>query len=221
MTKNLRKSLAMTSAMLIALSVSGAMPGTASAKPKKMKSCAAAETLFQATGQGDTDGDGLSDCRESRQLRTSATNPDTDEDGLMDGNEVELRSDPLVADSDDDGLPDGDDESPRIPEQKVEGFLDALTCPAVGVVGSITILGTTAFVDDVTEFEHATCAELSEMLLAAQAEGTQLLVEVEVSEDALGTMTAVEVERKNSCGQHDDDHDDDDDSEGPGGGGQN
>lgn len=221
MGSGIRTGLVMGGAMVLALGITLTTAEEASAKPGKKKSCATAEAMFQATGQGDLDGDGLSDCRESRQLRTSPTNPDTDGDDLMDGEEVAGRSDPLVADSDDDGLDDGEDESPRIPEQKVEGFLDALTCPSVGVLGSISVLGTTAMLDDVTEFEHETCAELAEMLTAAMTAGEPMLVEVEIAEDALGAMTAIEVERKSHCGEHDDDHDDDDDHEGPGGGGQN
>lgn len=205
--------LALGGAVILALGVTLTTAGDANAKTSKKKNCAAAETLFQATGQGDLDGDGLSDCRESRQLRTSVTKPDTDDDGLMDGEEVAVRSDPLVPDSDDDGIMDGDDSTPRIPEQKVEGFLDALTCPTVGVLGSVTVLGTTAILDDVTEFEHADCAELAAMLATATTAGTSLLVEVEIAEDAVGALTAIEVEHKSSCGQHDDANDDVDDSD--------
>ena len=203
----------MCGAVILALGITLGTAGDANAKSKKKKNCAAAEALFQATGQGDLDGDGLSDCRESRQLRTSANNPDSDADRLMDGDEVAGRSDPLVPDSDDDGVMDGDDSTPRIPEQKVEGFLDALTCPTVGVLGSITVLGTTAILDDITEFEHGTCTELSEMLSTAMSAGTSLLVEVEIAEDAVGALTAIEVERKSRCGQHDDGDDDDDDDD--------
>lgn len=56
----------------------------------------------------DSDGDGLSDIRES-QLNTDPTNPDSDSDGLQDGHEVTLGSDPLRVDSDGDGLHDGDE----------------------------------------------------------------------------------------------------------------
>ncbi|MBY0399681.1 hypothetical protein K2X89_05260 [Myxococcota bacterium] len=218
MGSGIRTSVAMGGAVILALGLTLTTAGDASAKTGRKRNCATAEAAFQATGAGDLDGDGLSDCRESRQLRTSPTNPDTDGDDLMDGEEVAERSDPLVADSDDDGLMDGEDDSPRIPEQKVEGFLDALTCPSVGVLGSIKVLGTTAILDDVTEFEHETCAELAGMLMAAMTAGEPMLVEVEIAEDALGVMTAIEVERKSHCGEHDDEDDDDDDHEGPGGG---
>ena len=208
--------LALGGAVILALGVTLTTAGDASAKTSKKKNCAAAEALFQATGQGDLDGDGLSDCRESRQLRTSANNPDTDDDQLTDGEEVAGRSDPLAPDSDDDGVMDGDDSTPRIREQKVEGFLDALTCPTVGVLGSVTVLGTTAILDDVTEFEHGDCAELAATLATATTEGTSLLVEVEIAEDAVGALTAIEVERKSSFGQHDDANDDDNDNDNDG-----
>lgn len=208
-----RTRLAMGGTLALALGLTMTAASEADAKSKK-KNCAVAEALFQGTGQGDLDGDGLSDCRESRQLRTMPNDPDTDDDGLMDGDEVEERCDPRDADSDDDGLPDGDDQTPRMREQEIEGFLDALTCPAVGVLGSMTVLGTTAALDDVTEFERGTCAELAELLAAAVLEGTQVFVEVEIAEDAAGAMTAIEIETKSGSHEHDsDDEDDDDDQE--------
>jgi len=205
-----RTSLAMGGALALALGITLTAASDAEAKPKK-KNCAAAEALFLETGQGDLDGDGLSDCRETRQLRTSPNDPDTDDDELMDGDEVESRSDPRDADSDDDGLMDGDDGTPRMREQKMEGFLDALTCPAVGVLGSMKVLGTTATIDEVTEFEHATCAELSERMAAGALAGTPVFVEVEIAEDAMGAMSAIEIETKSGCREHDSDDDDDDD----------
>lgn len=207
-----RTSLAMSGALALALGITLTAASDAEAKPKK-KSCAAAEALFQATGQGDLDGDGLSDCRETRQLRTSPNDPDTDDDELMDGDEVESRSDPRDSDSDDDGLMDGDDQTPRMREQKIEGFLDALTCPAVGVLGSMTVLGTTATIDEVTEFEHGTCAELTELLAAGALAGTPVFVEVEIAEDAAGALAAIEIETKSGCREHDSDNEDDDDDE--------
>lgn len=213
-----RMCLAMGGALALVMGLSLTAATDAEAKSQKKKNCAAAEALFQATGQGDLDGDGLSDCRETRQLRTSSTNPDTDDDDLMDGDEVSGHSDPRDSDSDDDGLLDGDDDSPRIREQKIEGFLDGLTCPSVGVLGSISVLGTTAVLDDVTEFEDGTCAELAEALAAAgEVDGTPVFVEIEIAEDAAGALKAIEVEIKHGCDDHDsddDENDDDDDSQG-------
>lgn len=63
----------------------------------------------QPVGQSlDTDGDGLTDVRES-ELGTDSGSLDTDGDDLTDGKEVEMRTDPLVADTDGDGLTDGDE----------------------------------------------------------------------------------------------------------------
>src|SRR5262245_45139253 len=112
-------------ALLAALLLFFGGPSPAAPKGKKMKSCANAA----ATGR---DGDGLSDCRESKQLGTSPDHEDTDDDGLGDGDEVMNHCDPNDSDSDHDGVGDGDDDTPGIPKQKLEAFLDALTCPQVG-----------------------------------------------------------------------------------------
>lgn len=206
-----RSSLAMGGALALAMSLSLTTATNADAKAPKIKSCAGPEAEFLATGEGDRDGDGLSDCRETRQLRTLANDPDTDDDGLMDGEEIELRCDPRNSDSDDDGLDDGEDDSSRIPEQKVEGILDALTCPSVGVVGTISVLGTTALLDAGTEFEDESCAELAELLAAGVLSGTPVMVEVEIAEDSIGAMTAIEVEVEDDIDYHDSDDDDSDD----------
>jgi hypothetical protein len=208
MQNAIKASLALGGSLVLGLCL--ALPTASEAKTKaKKKNCAAAEALFQATGEGDLDGDGLSNCREIRQLRTSADNPDTDADQLSDGEEVSGRSDPLAPDSDDDGISDGADSTPRIPEQKVEGFLDALTCPQVGVLGSITALGTTATLDDVTEFEDGSCADLATRLTA----GTPVFVEIEIAEDSLGVLTAIEVELEEHHDEHDDGNDDEHDDD--------
>lgn len=186
---------------LAALGLWLATPTAASAKGKsKGKSCAAAEALLLETGQGDRDGDGLSDCRERRQLGTSMHDPDTDDDGLSDLEEIERGCDPLDHDSDHDGIEDGDDDTPEIPEQKLEAFLDALTCPLPGVPGAITALGVTATLDDRSEFEEGTCEELAMHF----AEAGSAFVEIEILEDAAGALLATEVELE-------DESDDDDD----------
>ncbi|MBT7069201.1 MAG: OmpA family protein [Verrucomicrobia bacterium] len=63
---------------------------------------------MRATGGPlDSDGDGLSDVRES-ELGTDPYDPDTDKDGLSDGDEVlTYKTDPLNPDTDYDGLKDG------------------------------------------------------------------------------------------------------------------
>ena len=188
--------------VLVAVAVLGlwlAAPTAASAKGKaKSKSCASAEATLLATGQGDSDGDGLSDCRERKQLGTDPNDPDSDHDGVSDGDEVAEHCDPHDADSDHDGDDDGDDDSPGIPEQEMKAFLDALTCPQVGVPGSISALGTTAILNDTTEFEDTTCDAL---LMQLQTPGAVVKVEIKIIEDSLGALTATEVEA-----EHDGDH---------------
>jgi hypothetical protein len=166
--------------LLLAVGLWAATPTEASAK-SKARCCARAEALFLATGAGDRDGDGPSDCRERRQLGTLADDPD----------------------SDDDGSEDGEDETPGMPEQKVKAFLDAITCPDMGVPGSITALGTTATLDDLTEFENKSCEEL-----ASTPVEEAVFVEISILEDSLGALTATEVEVERDENGHDDDEDD-------------
>jgi len=185
--------------VLGAVGLGGAVPTAASAK-SKVKSCAGAETLLRETGRGDRDGDGLSDCRERRQLGTLMTDADSDGDSVSDGDEVAERCDPLDSDSDDDGIEDGEDSTPGIPEQEVKAFLDALTCPQVGVPGSITALGTTATLDDHTAFEDVGCEGVVALLAAGS-----VLVEIDIREDSTGALTAAGVEV-----EHDESDDDED-----------
>lgn len=167
-------------------------PAAASAKTRKMKSCARAEADFLATGQGDRDADGLSDCREVKQLGTSPMSPDTDADQVGDAQELSDHTDPLDADSDDDGVGDHDDAAPRI-QQRLKVFVDALTCPLVGVPGTLSALGMSLTLDDTTVFEDGTCADLGAMM-AALPVGSQVFVEVDVVEGSTGLVTATKVE---------------------------
>ena len=73
------------------------------------------DDLTRLAGDGDNDGDGLTDLQEFEK-RTNPTNADTDEDGLMDGVETDTGAfvsitdtgtKPRTADSDGDGLLDG------------------------------------------------------------------------------------------------------------------
>ena len=176
---------------------------TAAGAKSRGKSCAAAEALLAATGEGDRDGDGLSDCRERRQLGTLMANADSDGDSVSDGAEIAEHSDPLDVDSDDDGSEDGDDSTPGIPEQEIKAFLDALTCPQLGVPGSIGALGTSVILNDTTVFEDTTCDAMAALLAA----GTPpVFVEIDVLEDSTGALTAAEVEVEH------DEHDNNEDS---------
>lgn len=199
----LRSSILMLSVLALGL----AAPTAALAKGKG-KSCASAEALFQETGAGDSDGDGLTDCRERRQLRTLLDDADTDDDSVADGEEIEERCDPRDPDSDDDGIDDGNDETPGLPEQKVEAFVEALTCPQLGVLGSITALGITVTLDDHTEFEDLACSEIAAQLALPES---RVFAEIEILEDATGALTAREVEIEE--GEHHDGHDEDTDED--------
>ena len=181
----------LTIAGCAALALCVMAPSAASAKTRKMKSCAKAEARFLETGEGDRDGDGLSDCREVKQLGTSPTNPDTDSDGVSDTQEVSDHTDPLDSDSDDDGMDDSDDPAPRI-QQRLKVFVDALTCPTTGVPGTLSALGMSVTLDDTTVFEDESCDALA-ALIAAQPDGTQVFAEVDVVEGSTGIVTATKV----------------------------
>jgi hypothetical protein len=202
---------ALAAALVAALGLAVGLPTAASAKKKDKDRCARADARLVATGKGDRDGDGLSNCRE-RLVGSSLVDADSDDDGLDDGAEVADGCNPNAPDSDGDGIPDGEDPTPAPPaEQKLEAFLDALTCPTTGVPGSLTALGVTVVLDDATEFDDTTCEELA-ALLAEATEG--VLVEVKILEDELGGLAAtkVELEEDHDDGD-DDDHDDGDDDD--------
>ena len=215
----------MTIALAVALSACLWLPGSAEAKSKgKKDACRKADLKLASTGVGDSDGDGVSDCRESRYLKTDTRNPDTDDDGLDDGDDFAKSCDPKDEDTDDDGVPDGDDETPVV-TQKMEALLDAITCPVAEVLdpptpavpGSISALGTTAVLNAETRFRGKTCEDLA--TLFAEGEGN-LLVEIKILENALGELNATSVTLKRGCRRPDhsyhwwwDRHDDDDDDE--------
>ena len=69
--------------------------------------CVRADRRVAATGRGDRDHDGVSNCREKSEFHTDVRDPDTDDDGLSDGEEVKYGTDALDRDSDDDGVSDG------------------------------------------------------------------------------------------------------------------
>lgn len=92
------------------------------------------QTEAAASGQKDTDGDGLIDSEEIR-LGTDPNNPDTDRDELWDGREVtELRTNPLNPDSDSDRSLDGEEvlrrsTDPLNPDTDNDGLLDGQETP--------------------------------------------------------------------------------------------
>ena len=214
-TRWLSLQAALAVALVAALGLAVGAPTAASAKKKAKDRCARADARLAATGKGDRDGDGLSNCRE-RQLRSSLLDADSDDDGLDDGEEYDEGCDPTDDDSDGDGIPDGEDPTPAPPaEQKLEAFLDALSCPQTGVPGSLTALGVTVVLDDGTEFDDTTCEALA-ALLAGSTAGVR--VEVKILEDDLGGLVAtkVELEDDDHYVDHDDDDDEDDDDESEG-----
>jgi len=218
----------MTWLFALAIGACLGLAGTAEAKGKK-DVCRKADLRLALTGQGDADGDGVSDCREARYLKTDPENPDTDDDGLEDGDDFGKSCDPRDEDTDDDGLPDGEDPTPVV-TQKLTALLDALTCPTAEVPetspfvpGSISGLGTTAILDADTRFFVKRCEDLAAVF--AEGEGN-LLVQVRIVENSLGELHATSVLPLRGCrrpdhlhgwgwgwghGEDDDDEDDDDD----------
>ncbi len=71
--------------------------------------CVRADQRLAATGRGDRDHDGISNCREKSEFHTNPRDADTDDDGLSDGEERKYHTDALDRDSDDDGVSDGDE----------------------------------------------------------------------------------------------------------------
>jgi Tol biopolymer transport system component/uncharacterized membrane protein len=120
---------------------------------------AANQTAAAIAGQLDTDGDGLTDQRET-QLNTNAFNPDTDGDRSWDGVEVQIGTNPLIPDTDADGLLDGLEilpcPSPLNPDTDQDGIIDskdldpcdannpALTATAISLLPTNTPIPTTA-----------------------------------------------------------------------------
>jgi hypothetical protein len=166
------------------------IPSHAQATNPDTGQCAAADARLAAKGAGDSDHDGLSDCRERKILGTlprdfdsdndgvpdatevaDGTHPvdvDSDDDGLSDGAEEAAGSDPLDVDSDDDGDVDGIDDDPNSDlDSEIRGAIASLTCPTGGADGSIVVLGITIAVNDQTRFEGPQdCASLQAAIAA-------------------------------------------------------
>lgn len=222
----MRKWMMMVALMAIAACLGMADSAEAKGKSKsKGNVCQKADQALARTGVGDSDGDGLSDCREARVLSTDPQNPDTDDDGLDDGDDFGQSCNPKDEDTDDDGTPDGEDPTPVV-TQELEALLDTLTCPVAEVLdpptpavpGSLGALGTTLVLNADTRFKHISCEDLAAQL--ALGEGN-LLVEVKVLENTLGELNAKSVELERGCRRPDHHHgwwehdgDDDDDEDG-------
>jgi hypothetical protein len=158
--------------------------GAADARAADGPLCGSQDAKLAATGKGDSDHDGLSNCREKLITGTSAKNADTDDDGVMDGTEVSTGTDPLDADSDHDGLDDGqemivgsdpqnadtdddgledgqDADANGVLESKIVGPLDSVTCPPAADA-SLTVLGIAIMLTPDTRYdEGSSCADLA------------------------------------------------------------
>ena len=112
------------------------IPSHAQATNPDTGQCAAADARLAAKGTGDSDHDGLSDCRERKISGTLPRDFDSDDDGLADGVEDANHNgvvdsgetDPTLADSDDDGLSDGVEDAvgsdPNDRDSDDDGILD-------------------------------------------------------------------------------------------------
>lgn len=215
---------------LVALKLSPVSARTRSGEP-----CAKANARMEATGRGDSDGDGLSDCAERKVSKTNArdfdsdddevsdadevddgTNPnepDTDHDGLNDGREDDIGTDPLKTDTDLDGTPDGSDGDPANDmKSEIAGTLQAITCPTGGAAGSLTVLGINIALTANTKYDGVTtCAALAAKFAALG--GKQ--VALDVSGQGCGGLVAVEVDLDDIDGDGSpNDVDEDDDNDG-------
>lgn len=116
-----------------------ALYGIGSGQPNPQPEAPPPNAPPPAGGQGDSDGDGLTDAEEIFYTGTDPNNPDSDNDGLGDGVEVYYRMNPLDPDMDRDGVSDGDEVAagtdPFFPEQSAGGVDDEL---AEGIADFLT-----------------------------------------------------------------------------------
>ena len=76
-----------------------------------------------------------------------------------------------------------------VPEQRTEAVLDALNCPQQDQPGVLDTLGIAIAIDDTTQFEAESCADLAGLV----ASGMSFLVEVRIREDETGALAAAAV----------------------------
>lgn len=196
----------MAAILVLAAAGSAALRNVAAATTPN---CAKADARLAATGKGDKDHDGLSDCAEKKLLGTNPLDNDSDDDGLADGDEVATGTDPLDDDSDDDGTKDGADSDPAHElRSEITGTVQTLNCAG----STLTILGIPITLTDTTKYEGtANCDELAVKL------GTNggAHVEVEVTGDATTALVAQEVSLDDADNDGSpDDVDDDDNNDG-------
>jgi len=196
--------------------------------------CAKAEARLAATGRGDRDFDGLSNCTERIVLGTDRRDPDTDDDGLNDGDEIASGTDPLNPDSDQDGLSDGEEESIGTDpldsdtdhdgvadgddldpaddlRNQIEGNIDSITCPADPTDGTLIVLGISITLTPATTYEGV--ASCDDLVAVVTTDGTAH-VEVEVTVPPLGAIR-VHLEDADNNGRPDDIEDDSPDDSTP------
>lgn len=197
--------------------------------------CDRHEARLAATGKGDRDHDGLSDCTEKKVTFTDRRDFDTDDDGVDDGTEVTDGTDPLDPDTDDDGADDGEerdectdpsdtdtdddgeedgvDSDPLDDlEQRIEGDLEALACPTAAADGSATVMGIDIVLPATDDAELlAACDEIA-VLLAESADPVHVEIEIESDENGL-VAAEIELDDSDLDGEPDDMEDDDDEDE--------
>lgn len=227
-----KTSLALVLAVALPLAAGALLLDAPAASAQDAGVCATADALLAATGQGDRDHDGLSNCRERNILGTSPrdydsdddsvadgdevaagtvpTDADSDDDGLDDGREEDLGSDPTSADSDGDGEGDGEDVDPTHElKSAISGSLQSISCPASEGAGGMSVLGISMTLNADTDFDGVDSCDA--LATAFAAHGAH--VSVEVSGDASTALVAekVSIRDADNDGSPDDVDDDDDD----------
>jgi len=225
-----RRNAILTVSMTAILVGASLLVGVGRALASSTDRCARAEALLAATGRGDKDFDGISNCKEKFQTGTAYNDPDTDDDGVNDGDELtegtdpldpdtdgdglddgtenHIGTDPTDVDSDDDGSYDGNDSDPGDElRNQIEGNIESITCPTVAD-GSVSVLGIAITLNQATAYKGvATCADLAAIVAT---DGTAH-VEVEVTTPPI-TAIKVHLEDADNNGTPDDiEHDGDGD----------
>jgi hypothetical protein len=206
-----------------------------SAVAQTVDPCVRAKLRLVEVGRGDKDKDGLTKCEERKVYGTDAKDWDTDNDGISDGDEVDGNTDELDDDTDDDGIKDGDEETigtSAVDEDsdgdgvidgldddpagelsdQIEGSLEGIFCPVGGGTGTITVLGNDITVSADTAYDGA---ESCDDLLTRFINNGGAHVEVNVSYDGFGGLTATRVDLEDADNDGSPDLiDDDDDNDG-------